>query len=59
LGACWVAGDKKPYANEVAKILEVPSSLKLVSLISLGWPKDKIIQNKKRGLKEVMHWEKF
>jgi nitroreductase len=59
LGACWVAGDKKPYAQEVAELLNVPAGLKLVSLISLGWPKRESAQFKKRGLKEVMHWERF
>ena len=59
LGACWVAGDKKPYVNEVAKLLGVPAGLKLVSLISLGWPKKEASQVKTRSLQEVIHWEKF
>lgn len=59
LGACWVAGDKKPYAPQVSGVLNAHSGLKLVSLISLGWPKREIKQVKNRGLKEVMHWEKF
>lgn len=59
LGACWVAGDKKPYVNEVAKLLNVPEDLKLVSLISLGWPKKEIKQRKARSLSNVIHWEKF
>jgi nitroreductase len=59
LGACWVAGDKKPYVGEVAKLLGIPSGLKLVSLISLGWPKERAAQVKKRKLEDVIHWEKF
>ena len=59
LGACWVAGDKKPYAPEVAKLLGAPSDLKLVSMISLGWPKQKVGQAKNRSLKDVIHWERF
>ena len=59
LGACWVAGDKKPYVNEVAGVLGASANLKLVSLISLGWPKREVNQLKHRGLKEVMRWEKF
>jgi nitroreductase len=59
LGACWVAGDKKPYAQEAAELLEVPAGFKLVSLISLGWPRQEPAQIKKRGLKEMMHWERF
>jgi nitroreductase len=59
LAACWVAGDKKNYAETVAKLLEVPSGYKLVSLIPLGWAAEKVRQTKGRSLKEVMHWEKF
>jgi nitroreductase len=59
LGACWVAGDKKPYAAEVSGLLAAPAGLKLVSLISLGWPKAEKKQNKNRKLKDVLHWEKF
>lgn len=59
LGACWVAGDKKPYAGEVSKFLGAPRDLKLVSLISLGWPKQEVEQVKVRELEDVIHWEKF
>jgi len=59
LGACWVAGDKKPYVPEVSKLLGVPKGMKLVSLISLGWPKKEIRQVKNRRLEDVLHWENF
>lgn len=59
LGACWVAGDKKPYADQVSKLLNAPAQMKLVSLISLGWPKQETAQLKRRKLEEVIHWEKF
>ncbi len=59
LGACWVAGDKKPYANAVSKFLGAPERLKLVSLVSLGWPNKRVIQAKRRTLKEVVHWQRF
>lgn len=59
LGACWVAGDKKPYADEISKALHVPAEYKLISLISVGWPEKKVEQKKNRGLKDVLHWEKW
>ena len=59
LGACWVAGDKKPYSGEIAQLLNVPRDLKLVSLISLGWPKESRDQIKTRSLSETIHWESF
>ncbi|MDP2905869.1 MAG: nitroreductase family protein [Candidatus Omnitrophota bacterium] len=61
IGSCWVAGDKKPYCADVAKLLNAPAGYKLVSLVSLGYPKSKDSFNiaQKRGLKELIHWEKF
>ena len=59
LGACWVAGDKKPYAGQVTGLLGAPPDLKLISLISLGWPKKDVSQVKNRGLEDVIHWEKY
>lgn len=61
IGSCWVAGDKKPYCDDVAQLLGVNRELKLVSLVALGYPEDpnsfKLAD--KRALKEVLHWEKF
>ena len=59
LGACWVAGDKKPYTDEILKLLGVPDNHKLISLISLGWPKEEVNQKKNRTLKDVIHLEKW
>lgn len=61
IGSCWIAGDKKPYCEAVAQLLGVAPGLKLVSLAALGYPeeKDSFRQVDKRGLKEVLHWEKF
>ena len=59
LGACWIAGDKKPYAADVGGLLGAAQELKLISLISLGWPKKKANQAKSRSLDDVIHWERF
>ena len=59
IGACWVAGDKKPYATSVAAILATSPDMKLVSLIPLGWPKTTPKQAKRRELSDVLHWETF
>lgn len=61
IGSCWVAGDKKDYCAEVAKLLNVPHRHKLVSLVALGYSKSKAGFHfaEKRGLKELIHWEKF
>ena len=52
LGTCWVAGDKKEYAEPVRKLLNVPDNFTLVSLVSAGFPKE-ISLPKKKLLKDV------
>ncbi len=61
IGSCWVAGDKKPYCSDVAKLLNAPGTHKLVSLISLGYPKSEseFKVKEKRALEDLLHWEKF
>ncbi|MFC1570748.1 nitroreductase family protein [Candidatus Omnitrophota bacterium] len=59
LGACWVAGDKKPYTGTVSDMLGASSSMKLISLIAVGWPEGEIVSHGKRPLEDVIHWEKY
>jgi nitroreductase len=59
LGGCWVAGDKKEYAEEIRKIFEVPESYKLAGMISVGYPEKTQEPKTKRKLKEMIHWEKW
>jgi nitroreductase len=40
LGTCWVAGDKKSYAEDVRKLLNVPAEYSLLALISTGYPQE-------------------
>ena len=58
LGGCWVAGDKKPYADRIRKLVGAPEGYKLISLLSLGHPAEEPLKHK-RPLSEVLHWEKF
>ncbi len=59
LGACWVAGDKKPYCQEMMSILNVPAGYRLVSLIPVGYPAGPPPQVAKRPVAELIHWDKF
>ena len=59
LGACWVAGDKKTYLEEVKKLLGAPADVKLVSLIPVGYSEGPLPHPPKRKLEEVLHWEKW
>jgi len=56
LGSCWVAGDKKAYADKVAAYCGVPADFKLVALIAVGWPAE-VPSPPKRSLDDVTHWE--
>jgi len=59
IGSCWIAGDKKPYAEEVVSLLNAPKEYKLVSIIALGYPQGEITPHSKRAVDEVLHFEKF
>lgn len=59
LGSCWVAGDKKPYAREIAELLCVPGEFRLVGLVALGHAAATPPMPPKRALDEVLHWERF
>lgn len=57
--SCWIAGDKKPYAERVAHRLGAPPKQRLVSLVALGYADGEMKQVMKRSLDRVIHWEKF
>jgi nitroreductase len=58
VGSCWVAGDKKDYAESVRKLLKVPDRYTLVSLLPAGYPSDITIQ-KKKELEDITFFEKY
>lgn len=59
LGTCWVAGYKKAYAEPVRELLGVPEGYRLVALIALGYPAEKVEAHNKRSLADVLHWERY
>jgi len=59
VGACWIAGDKKPYCPKIAQLLGVPEGYKLVALVALGYARASASGASKRPLSEVCRWEKF
>ena len=58
LGSCWVAGDKKSYAEEIRRMVGAPATHKLIALVPVGHPEENP-QPKKRPLSSVLHWESF
>jgi nitroreductase len=59
LGSCWVAGDKKAYADSIRREIGAPSAYKLVSLVAIGHAAESPHRTGKRPLSEVLHWERF
>lgn len=59
VATCWIAGDKKPYAADVAKLLHAPPSVRLIALIAAGYAAGPAPSPPKKALKEVLHWERF
>ena len=53
VGSCWVAGDKKEYADAVRKLLNVPEKYTLVALVPAGLPQDISLVSKKETKKMV------
>ena len=58
LGSCWVAGDKKPYADRIRRMVGAPDGLKLISLLAIGHAAEPPVKEK-RPLSDVLHWERF
>ncbi len=60
LGSCWVAGDKKPYADKIVSIVGAPPEYKLVSTVALGYAAEGHSPRRgKRPLDDVLHRETF
>jgi len=55
LGTCWIAGDKKPYIDKIAALVNAPENYTLVSSIALGYPiENHPSQPAKLSLEEVI-----
>ena len=56
--SCWVAGEKKQYAETIRKLLGVPDNYALVSLVAAGYPAE-ISVAKKKEMKNLVFFEEF
>ncbi|UCH35291.1 MAG: nitroreductase family protein [Armatimonadota bacterium] len=59
LGSCWVAGDKKTYAERIPRMLGAPANYRLIALLPVGYPTSTPKPKQKPGLAEVLHWEQY
>lgn len=58
LGTCWVGAF---FADKVREILEIPEEIKIVELLTLGYPKD-TWENKEKNrmdMESMVHWDKW
>ncbi|HPI74934.1 MAG TPA: nitroreductase family protein, partial [bacterium] len=59
LGSCWVAGDKKPYAEEILRWLQAPDGFKLVAMLAIGHAASPMVPREKRALDKILHWQTY
>jgi nitroreductase len=58
INSCWVAGEKKQYAETIRTLLGVPEKYTLVSLVAAGSPSEMTIA-KKKEMKHIVFFEEF
>lgn len=58
IGTCWVAGDKKGYAEDIRKLLAVPAEYTLVSMVPAGIPAEISIA-KKKNIESLTFFESY
>jgi nitroreductase len=58
LGSCWIAGDKKAYAEEIRELLGLPDDYRLISLMAVGYTEE-TRRPEKKPLSSVLHWEQY
>jgi len=56
VGSCWI-GDFDQ--DEVRGLLGIPENLKVVALISFGYPAEKPYPQSRRSLEEIVHYNRF
>jgi nitroreductase len=56
LGSCWI-GDFSQ--SELKEMLGIPDNLKVVALVSFGYPAEKPALSSKKSLEEIVHYNKF
>jgi len=59
LGACWIAGDKKEYCQQICSLLFAPAEYRLVSLVALGYGNIKPLQPPKKNVQDLVSWQRF
>jgi len=56
VGSCWVGTFNE---DQVKKLLDVPRNLRVVSILTLGYPDEKPRAKYRRPLHEIVYYEKY
>ena len=56
LGTCWIGAFDEP---EVKRLLGIPDAIRVVELLTLGYPADLPSEKKRNTLEEIVHYEKW
>lgn len=56
LGTCWIGAFNEARVKE---ILGIPAEMKVVGIITVGYPAETSAPPPKLGLTEILHWEGF
>jgi nitroreductase len=56
MGTCWIGAFKE---DEVKKILKIPDFVRVVAMIPLGYPDEDPSQRSRKGLDQIISFEKF
>lgn len=59
LGTCWVNSHKLPHAPVIEKLLGCPASHELAVLVAVGVPDGEPQKPDKKGIEEVLRWNRF
>lgn len=56
IGSCWIGAYNE---GKVKELLNVPRSLRVVSLLTLGYPDEKPGPKRRKDLDEIVHYQKY
>ncbi len=56
LGSCWIGAFEE---EEVKRLLNIPENLKVVALISFGYPAEKPGPQSRKELQSIVHFNRF
>jgi nitroreductase len=56
LGTCWIGSFNE---EAIEKLLEIPDRLKIVALLSLGYPIETPSPRPRKQLDEIVHYERY